>query len=146
MARSSIRNELQRRIREHLAIAETHPPERAPLDVRHVATALKVSPTTLYKYGFNSEIYAAEQRQRERTLTCGPAIEEQYFKNEIRRQAEELDKERQRNKALVARIAIIEANTARLGFDPEELLKPILKPLRNASRAGFSKPRQSTRF
>jgi len=34
------------------------------------------------------------------------------------------------------RIAIMEANAARLGFDPEEMYKPILKPLRGVSRAG----------
>jgi hypothetical protein len=47
-----------------------------------------------------------------------------------------LEKERERNKALVARIAIMEANAARLGFDPEEMYKPILKPVRTVSRAG----------
>ena len=53
----------------------------------------------------------------------------------------ELEKERERNKALVARIAIMEANAARLGFDPEEMYKPILKPVRTTSRAGARKPR-----
>ena len=56
-----------RRLRDHLALAEAHPPEECPLDVRSVAAALGVSPTTLYKYGFNREINAAEQRQREMT-------------------------------------------------------------------------------
>jgi hypothetical protein len=50
--------------------------------------------------------------------------------------SQELEKERERNKALVARIAIMEANAARLGFDPEEMYKPILKPVRTVSRAG----------
>jgi hypothetical protein len=40
--------------------------------------------------------------------------------------------------ALVTRIAIMEANAARLGFDPEEMFKPILKPVRATSRAGTS--------
>jgi hypothetical protein len=138
MARSSIREELKRRLREHLALAETHPPEECPLDVRSVATALRISPTTLYKYGLNREINAAEQRQRENMWISGAAIEQQFYTGRIRDLAEELDKERQRSKSLVARIAIMEANAARLGFDPEEMYKPILKPLRDISRAGSS--------
>src|SRR5215813_5587897 len=46
------------------------------------------------------------------------------------------EKEREKNKKLVAQIAIIEVNAARLGIDPEELYKPIPKPIRTVSRAG----------
>lgn len=66
----------------------------------------------------------------------GVAIEQDYFKSEIRRLAEEIEKQRGRNKGLVGRIAIMEANAARLGFDPEEMHKPVLKPVRTMSRAG----------
>src|SRR6266478_1513338 len=141
MARSSIREELKRRLRDHLALAETHPPEECPLDVRSVATALRVSPTTLYKYGFNREINAAEQRQLENSVIAGGAIEQDYFKNQIRALTEELEKERERSKGLIGRIAIMEANAARLGFDPEEMHKPILKPVRTMSRAGQGRTR-----
>jgi len=136
MARSSIREELKRRLRDHLALAETHPPEECPLDVRSVATALRISPTTLYKYALNREINAAEQRQRENMWLSGAAIEQQFYTDRIRDLTAELQQERQRSKNLIALIAIMEANAARLGFDPEELYKPILKPLRAVSRAG----------
>jgi len=121
---------------EHLAIAETHPPEECALDVRSVAAILRISPTTLYKYGLNRQINAAEQRQRENGFIVGAAIEQDYFKGEIRKLIEEVEKERERSKGLVGRIAIMEANVARLGFDPEEMHKPILKPVRTMSRAG----------
>jgi len=52
---------------------------------------------------------------------------------------EELEKERVRSKELVGWIAIMEANAARLGFDPEEMHKPILKPVRTMSRAGANR-------
>ena len=65
MSRPSVHDELKRRLMEHLAIAETYPPEERPLDVRSVAAVLRISPTTLYKYGLNRQINAAEQRQRE---------------------------------------------------------------------------------
>jgi len=56
LARSSIREELKRTLRDHLALAETHPPEECPLDVRSVAAGLRISRTTLYKYGLNREM------------------------------------------------------------------------------------------
>jgi hypothetical protein len=136
MPRSSVREDLLRRLREHLAVAEAHPPEECALDVRAVAIALDVSPTTLYKYGFNREINAAEQRQRENGVVSGTAIEKRYYHDQVRALAEELGKERERSKGLVGRISIMEANAARLGFDPEEMYKPILKPTRTSSRAG----------
>src|SRR5437016_1127726 len=134
MSRSSLREELKRRLREHLAVAKTHPPEESPLDVRSVA-ALPVSPTTIYKYGLNREINAVGQRQQENMWLSGAAIEQQFYTDRIRDLTAELQQERQRSKNLIARIAIMEANAARLGFDPEEMYKPILKPLRGVSRA-----------
>jgi len=136
MPRSSVREDLLRRLRDHVAVAETHAAEERPLDVRSVAAALGVSPTTLYKYGFNREINAAEQRQRQNGALSGKAIEQRYHVDQLRALTEELEKERGRSKALVGRIAIMEANAARLGFDPEEMHKPILKPVRTMSRAG----------
>jgi hypothetical protein len=147
MPRSSVREDLQRRLRDHLAVAQTHPPEEYPLDVRAVAAALSISPTTLYKYGFNREINAAEQRQRDSGIASGTAIENQYYHDQVRALTQEIEKERERSKGLVGRIAIMEANAARLGFDPEEMHKPILKPVRTTSRAGTGKPlRQRRQF
>jgi hypothetical protein len=143
VSRKSVREELKRRLLDHLAIAETHAPEECTLDVRSVAAALRVSPTTLYKYGFNREINAAEQRQQENSVIAGAAIEQDYFKNQLRALTEELEKERERSKNLVGRIAIMEANSARLGIDPEELHQPILKPVRTMSRAGQGATRGS---
>src|SRR5579863_9465312 len=116
MPRSSVREDLLRRLREHVAVAEAHPAEDYPLDVRSVAAALAVSPTTLYKYGFNREINAAEQRQQENGHVSGSDIEKRSFHDQVRGLSQELEKEREHNKALVARIAIMEANAARLGF------------------------------
>jgi hypothetical protein len=136
MPRSSVREDLLLRLREHLAVAESHSAEESPLGVRGVAAALGVSPTTLYKYGFNREINAAEQRQRECGRISGKEIERRSFHDQVHGLSQELESERERNKALVARIAIMETNAARLGFDPEEMYKPISKPVRTVSRAG----------
>ena len=136
MPRASVRETLGRRLRDYLAIAQEHGPERYPLDVRSVSVALGVSPTTLYKYGFNAEINTSAQHQQERGSDSASAIEYQGLKNQIRAQTAELEKERERNKQLVGLIAIMEANAGRLGFDPEEMYKPILKPIRTMSHAG----------
>ena len=136
MPRLSVREDLQRRLRDHIAIIETHPAEECPLDVRAVAAALGVSPTTLYKYGFNREINAAALRQRENGAISGVSIEQRYFSTQVSALTELLEKERERNRGLVGHIAIMEVNAARLGFDPEEMHKAILKPERTVSRAG----------
>jgi hypothetical protein len=99
----------------------------------------RISPTTLYKYGLNRQINAAEQRRRENSFIAGAAIEQDHFKGEIPKLTEEIEQERERGKGLVGRIAIMEANAARLGFDPEEMHKAILKPVRTMSRAGANR-------
>jgi len=60
-------------------------------------------------------------------------IEQRYFSNQVRALTELLEKERERNKGLVGRIAFLEANAARLGFDSEETHKAILKPGRSVN-------------
>ena len=91
---------------------------------QNVAAVLRISPTTLYKYGLNRQINAAEQRQRQTSFIAGAAIEQDYFKGEIRKLSEEIERRAWRQ-ALVGRIATKEANAARLGFDPEEMQKAI---------------------
>ena len=44
--------------------------------------------------------------------------------------------ERERYRKLVGLIATREANAGRLGFDPEEMYKPLMKPIRSVSHAG----------
>ena len=146
MPRVSVRDQLQRRLRDYLAVAEAHPPDEMLLDVRSVAAALHVSPTTLYKYGFNDEINAAERRQREDVLLSGPEIEKRFFEGQLDQLKTELEKERERNRQLVGRIAVIEANAGRLGIDPEELYRAVLKPVRSMSRAGSNMSGARKRF
>jgi hypothetical protein len=130
MARPAQQEVIRRKVREYLAIAEAHSPEEYPLDVRSVAAKLAVSPTTLYKYRLNQEINAAEQRQRENAKLSGKLIERRAYSDRIYEMTMELDREREKNKKLVARIVMIEANAARLGIDPEELYRELPKPIR----------------
>jgi hypothetical protein len=146
MPRVSVRDQLQQRLRDYLAIAEGHGPDEKALAVRSVAAALGVSPTTLYKYGFNNDVNAAEQRQRENGLLSGAAIEQRFFEDQLAQLKAELEREQERNRQLVGRIAVIEANAGRLGIDPEELYRAILKPVRSMSRAGSNMNGARKRF
>jgi hypothetical protein len=99
------------------------------------------SDSTTYKLIISLLVFARFLAAR-----AGAAIEQDYFKGEIRKLTEELEKERERSKGLVGHIAIMEANAARLGFDPEDVHKPILKPVRTISRAGTGKPKPARQF
>jgi hypothetical protein len=139
MPRVSVRDQLRQRLHDYLAVAEAHPPSEMALDVRSVATALRISPTTLYKYGFNDDINGAERRQQESALLSGAEIEKRFFEGQADQLRTELEMERERNRQFVGRIAVIEANAGRLGIDPEELYRAILKPVRSMSWAGSNK-------
>ena len=146
MPRVSVRDRLHQRLRDYLAIAEAHTSDETALDVRSVAAALGVSPTTLYKYGFNNDVNAAEQRQRENALLSGAAIEQRFFEDQLVQLKAELEKERERNRQLVGRLAIIEANAGRLGIDPEELYRAVLKPVRSMSWTGSNRSNARRHF
>ncbi len=145
MPRANQRREVTLRVQQYLAIGEMHSSEEYPLDVRSVAAALKISPTTIYTYDLNKEINAAQERQRKNGKLSGKALERRSYTDIIQDLKAELERERERSKGLVARFALIEVNAARLGFDPEELYKPIAKPLRSVSRAGQSRNRNRQR-
>jgi hypothetical protein len=136
MPRQSKQEELTRALHAYLSIAEMHTPEEYPLGCRGVAKALSVSPTTLYKYRLQEPIRAAEQRQRERGNLVGKNPRLKSSREHIQKLQEEVKQAEARNKHLVARIALVEANAARLGIDPEELYRPVMKPARTVSHAG----------
>lgn len=142
MPRRSQREIVRQKVRDDLAIAEAHSADEYPLDVRSVASRLEISPTTIYKYQLNREINAAEKRRREKVRLTGKMIERQAFADRLGDLSEEVEKEREKNKKLVAQIAMIEVNAARLGIDPEELYKTIPKPIRTVSRAGATSRKQ----
>jgi hypothetical protein len=111
--------------------------EECPLEVRSVAAALSVSPTTLYKYGFNREINAAEQCRRENGHVWGWEIERRSFHDQVHgyRRTWSRSVSAIKRSWHVSRLWKL-TNDARLGFDPEEMYSPILKPKRTTSRTG----------
>lgn len=143
MPRQSQQEGLTAALHSYLSIAEAHPPEEYPLDCRSVAKALGVSPTTLYKYQLQGHIRAAEKRRCEQGKLDLTPPRHNSSTERLQRLEGEVKQAEERNKHLVAQLALVEANAARLGIDPEELYRPVLKPVRMVSRAGKSGARKA---
>src|SRR5258708_19563541 len=133
MPRQNQQEELRTGVHTYVVIDEKDPPEEYPLDGRSVAKALGVSPTTLYKYRLQEQIGAAAHRQRENAKTAKKKPSLNSSKERIQKLGGELKLAEERNKHLVGRRALGEADGARLGIDAEELYPPLLKPVRTVS-------------
>lgn len=136
MGRKSRKEEITRAVHEYLTLAEHRLPDEWIIDVKHVAAAVGASRTSLYAYGLAEEIKAAARRQRERSGLSGEAVHRRRLRDQLRQLRQELALADERNKALLAHLAIVETNAARLGLDPEELYRLPAKPVRSVSHAG----------
>lgn len=139
MPRSSNEEEVRKRVLAYLKTAEVGDPSNVPIDVRNVARRIQCSPTTIYKYHLDQEINLARQRQANNHPQTRKASKRLKERDRMRTLSRNLEEQQNIDKGLVARIALVEYNAARLGIDPEELYKPMPKPLRSASRAGMRK-------
>lgn len=146
MGRKCKKAEVTNAVRAFLAMAITQPPDEYAIDVKSVDAAVGVSRTSLYKYDLAVEIKAAAGRQREQLGLSGTALQQRRLSHVVRQLRQELALAEARNKALLGQINIIEANAARLGVDPEELYRPLAKPVRSVSQAGRGRNRRSRRI
>jgi len=137
MGRKSQETALAAAVQSYLEAAKLSKPGDCQLDVKGVAAALGVSRTSLYKYGLDELIKEAQRQMTppmENATKKPPRLSDML--TDLRR---ELKQAEQRNKALVIRLNLVEANAARLGIDPEELYRPLVKPVRVLSHAGRTK-------
>ena len=125
--------EVSTAVRAYLTAGESKPPEQCQLDVTHVAAAIGVSRTSIYKYGLVEEIRAAALRQQE-SIVGNSAYDKR--RETIQKLRGDLKQVEERNRLLLAQLNLIEANAARLGIDPEELYRRLVKPIRSVSRHG----------
>ena len=139
MPRSSKEEEVRKKVLAYLKTAEVGDPADFPIDVRNISRRVRCSPTTIYKYSLEDEISTARKRQANNNPEARRASKRQKDKNAIRAVRSELEEHTKINKGLVARLALVEYNAARRGIDPEDLYKPMPKPIRSASRAGTKK-------
>lgn len=143
MGRKCKKTEVTDAVRAFLATAVTLPPDECAIDVKNVAAAVGVSRTSLYKYDLAAEIKAAADRQRGNVGLSDATLPPYRLGNVVHQLRQELALAEARNKALLGQINIIEANAARLGVDPEELYRPLAKPVRSVSQAGRGRNRRS---
>ncbi len=133
MGRKSQKAELTAAVKEYLEAVRRSQPDACQLDVKSVAAALGISRTSIYKYGLDKPIREAQQQQV--AAGSGKPRRMSHMLADLR---QELRQTEIRNKALLTRLNLVEANAARLGIDPEELYRPLVKPVRVLSRAGRS--------
>lgn len=137
MGRKSQETALTAAVQSYLKAAQRSKPGDCQLDVKGVAAALGVSRTSLYKYGLDELIKEAQQQMAlpmEDAPKKPPRLSDMLA--DLR---QELKQAEQRNKALVIRLNLVEANAARLGIDPEELYRPLVKPVRVLPHVGRTK-------
>jgi len=121
MPRNSEKFKVRQAVRDYLALAVLKTPKEHPINVKKVAEDVGFSRTTIYKFGLNVEIQGAETEQRKNARRSGKLIEKQVYQDIIGDLRRELEKEKLVVKSLQAEIMLIEANSSRLGIDPEEL-------------------------
>jgi hypothetical protein len=137
MGRKSQEPELTAAVQSYLEAAQLRKPGDCQLDVKGVAAALGVSRTSLYKYGLDELI---KESQRQMALPMEDAAKKPpRLSDMMANLRHELKQAAQRNKALVTRLNLVEANATRLGIDPEELYRPLVKPVRVLSHVGRTK-------
>ncbi len=136
MPRPAIKVLTRQRVRDYLALAVMKTPDEFTITIKGIAKDLAVSRNTLYKYGLDTEIRDSLKTQRDNARKSGRLIEKQTYLDIIDDLKETLADEKAKVASLQLEIILIEANSVRLGFDPEELRKEIPKPDRSISRAG----------
>lgn len=141
MPRSSKEEEVRKKVLAYLKIAEVGDPADFPIDVRNLSRRVRCSPTTLYKYDLENEISASRIRQADNNPETRRASKRQKDKDAIRAVRSEIEEYSKINKGLIARLALVEYNAARLGIEPEDLYRAMPKPIRSSSRAGVSRKR-----
>jgi hypothetical protein len=138
MGRKSKQAEVTVLVQSYLRQGETLAPDQCILDVKHVAQAIGVSRTSLYKYGLADEIRDAAKRQQKYANLSPAEARRSRWRDLIRQLRVELAVAEERNKSLLRCLQLVEANAARLGIDPEELFVPLPKPDRSMPITGHN--------
>lgn len=141
MGRQSKREQTIQAVDAYIKKAEHQSPDQYPLNVKAVAERIGCSRTLLYKYSLAEKIQAANRRQREHLGLAGEMAQRRGVTGIVAKLRADLALAHERNKALVARLNIVEANAARLGIDPEELYREMVKPDRSHSQAHRRSPK-----
>ncbi len=135
MARPSERDLIEPKVRDYCSRAVKTTAEEMPLSFLGMSLRLNINRATLKKY-FSSLIKKAQHKQHGNTKTGERKRRPLESAEQLRNRDQTISDLKQQNKALLALIALVELNAARLGLNPEELYVPVPKPDRRVSRAG----------
>jgi hypothetical protein len=138
MARPSERDIIEPKVRDYCNRAVKTTAEEMPLSFLGMSQRLGVNRATLKKY-FSTLIKNAQHKQQGNSKTGELRRRPLECAEKLRSRDQEISALTQRNKALLALIALVELNAARHGINPEELYLPVPKPDRRVSRAGRSR-------
>jgi hypothetical protein len=127
MPRPSEEASVRARVAAELLAAEQAEPGRFRLSLNGVAKRTGISRTTLRKYGLDTRIREAAQRQAGAKRTQAQKVQAEA-KVQVKYLQEHVARVMQANEALLAQIALAEGNAQRLGIDPSELWRPIATP------------------
>lgn len=122
MARPSERDKLEPKVREYCASASKTTPEEMPLSLLGMSQRLNINRATLKKY-FVDLIKKAQLKQLANPKSNAPKRRRRECADMLRDRDQKISDLEHRAKSTLALIALVELNAARLGINPEELLR-----------------------
>ncbi len=131
MGRPKIEDKVRKAVQHYLLTAETLSPQEAPLNVVAVSKRLGFNRKTLVRYGLDSIIRDASDRQARNGKLSPREIERRSYADMVRDRDNEIAAMRRRCEELIGRICLAEGNAQRLGLDPEQLWEPLRAPDRS---------------
>jgi hypothetical protein len=136
MANISKRDRITGMVEDYIEVALRSDESKYSLNVASVAEYIGCSRTTIYKYDLDELIHSAYTSRKQLTAT-----DTQQKEDKLKRLRVELAAIEERNKNLIALVCVMEGNAARLGINPEDLHRPLVKPFRKT----YSKHKVSRR-
>lgn len=128
-----------RAVEAYLREAVERSPEEMPINKSELARVAFTTRMTLNKWVSDEMVKAAQARQRENGRLSPAQKERRALEDMLAERDRTIAKVQEHNRHLLARSNLVEGNARRLGLDPEELLRPLTKPMRLQNNAGRTK-------
>lgn len=134
MSRPRKKDEVLAGVRPYLRRAEVRPADELPITYAALAEATGLDWRTIKRWAAN-EIEKAQAVQA-RQQKSARQQEEEFYAEKLDARDEKIQEWRDKYESLLVRVMLMEGNARRLGFDPDELYQPLVRPDRSVSRAG----------
>lgn len=134
MSRPTKQSEVLTKIRPYLRRAEVRSPEEMPITYAALAEETGIDWRTIKRWA-EDEIKKAQTIQ-ERQQKSARQQEEDFYAEKLDAKDAQIQEWQTKYDTLLARVMLMEGNARRLGFDPDELYRPLVPADRSVSRAG----------